>query len=152
MERCVRYVVILFAIVGLSIPALVASGQMQHDAAVPHDEKRAATPAPIRTTMAALHAQGGVPRGWKFLMPPGDAAEGRKVFVAMECFACHAVKNEEFPRESKTPRSVGPDLTGMGAHHPAKYSAGWWAPIPVRSGPTLRGVFDSRGNSSFFTA
>jgi mono/diheme cytochrome c family protein len=56
-------------------------------------------------------------------MPPGDAAEGRKVFVAMECFACHEVKGESFPQTSKTPRSSGPDLTGMGSHHPAEYFA-----------------------------
>jgi mono/diheme cytochrome c family protein len=80
-------------------------------------------PAPIRTTMSALHKNGGVPPGWKFLMPPGDAAEGRKVFVAMECFACHDVKGEDFPRESKTPRGSGPELTAMGAHHPAEYFA-----------------------------
>jgi len=80
-------------------------------------------PGPIRVTMEQLHAQGGVPRHWKFLMPPGDAAEGRKVFVVMECFACHEVKGEKFPDPSKTPRAAGPDLTGMGAHHPAEYFA-----------------------------
>lgn len=78
---------------------------------------------PIRTTMDKLHANGGVPRGWKFLMPGGDAAEGRKVFVSLECFACHAVKGEEFPRASKTARGTGPELTGMGSHHPAEYLA-----------------------------
>lgn len=80
-------------------------------------------PAPIRTTMEALHASGGVPRGWKFLMPPGDPAEGRKVFATMECYACHEVKGEDFPRETKTERGVGPELTGMGGHHPAEYFA-----------------------------
>ncbi len=83
----------------------------------------APSPAPIRVTMEQLHAQGGVPRNWKFLLPPGNATEGRKVFVAMECFACHEVKGEQFPDTSKTPRGVGPDLTGMGAHHPAEYFA-----------------------------
>src|ERR1043165_380903 len=87
-----------------------------------HDSAAAAkAPAPIRATMATLHAQGGVPKGWKFLMPPGNAAAGRKVFVAMECFPCHEVKGEDFPRESKTPRGAGPELTGMGGHHPAEY-------------------------------
>ena len=86
-------------------------------------KKRAEAPAPIRVTMKGLHAQGGVPRGWKFLMPPGDAAEGRKVFVAMECFACHEVKGEQFPSDSKTPRDAGPPLSGMGSHHPAEYFA-----------------------------
>src|SRR5206468_6867566 len=98
----------------------------QHEGSMKMDAKstdRAARPAPIRITMSALHAQGGVPRGWKFLIPRGDAADGRKVFVSMECFACHEVKGEDFPRESKTPRGAGPELTGMGSHHPAEYFA-----------------------------
>lgn len=81
------------------------------------------TPAPIRTTMEALHASGGVPKGWKFLMPPGDAAKGREVFVTMECFACHEVKDEDFPKTSKRGHEPGPELTGMGSHHPAEYFA-----------------------------
>lgn len=86
-------------------------------------KKNPEAPAPIRTTMKDLHAQGGVPRGWKFLLPPGDAGEGRKVFVAMECFACHEVKGEDFPGSSKIPRDAGPALTGMGPHHPPEYFA-----------------------------
>ena len=73
--------------------------------------------------MDALHAHGGVPPGWKFLLPSGDPAQGRQVFVALECFTCHAVKGEEFPRPSKTPQGTGPALTGMGSHHPAEYFA-----------------------------
>ena len=80
-------------------------------------------PAPIRTTMEALHASGGVPKGWKFLVPPGDAAKGRAVFVTMECFACHEVKGETFPQSSKRGHEPGPELTGMGSHHPAEYFA-----------------------------
>jgi mono/diheme cytochrome c family protein len=79
-------------------------------------------PAIIRATMRELHAHGGVPRGWTFLIPPGDPAEGRKVFAAMECFACHEVKGETF-LEPKTSRGSGPELTGMGAHHPPEYFA-----------------------------
>ena len=88
-----------------------------------HGPATAATPAPIRTTMGQLHARGGVPPEWRFLLPPGDAAEGRKAFVSMECFACHEVKGESFPQTSKTPRGKGPELTGMGSHHPAEYFA-----------------------------
>jgi mono/diheme cytochrome c family protein len=80
-------------------------------------------PAPIRTTMEALHASGGVPKGWKFLVPPGDPAKGREAFVAMECFACHEVKGEDFPKASKRAQEPGPALTGMGSHHPAEYFA-----------------------------
>jgi mono/diheme cytochrome c family protein len=52
-----------------------------------------------------------------------DVAAGRKVFVAMECFACHDVKGEQFPTDTKRRRAAGPDLTGMGGHHPAEYFA-----------------------------
>ena len=62
-------------------PPIWAQGQMR---GMEMSKKPSEAPAPIRTTMKELHAQGGVPRGWKFLVPPGDAAEGRKVFVAME--------------------------------------------------------------------
>jgi mono/diheme cytochrome c family protein len=80
-------------------------------------------PAPIRTTMEALHASGGVPKGWKFLLAAGDAAKGREVFVTMECFACHEVKGESFPQNAKREHEPGPALTGMGPHHPAEYFA-----------------------------
>jgi cytochrome c len=88
-----------------------------------HAAGRSAPPAPIRATMSDLHTHGGVPPGWKFLLPPGSAAEGRRVFVAMECFACHQVQGESFPQPSKMRREKGPDLTGMGSHHPAEYFA-----------------------------
>jgi mono/diheme cytochrome c family protein len=78
--------------------------------------------APIRITMEELHAQGGVPRGWKFSVPPGDVAAGRRIFAAMECFACHEVKGEDFPHPKRA-RGSGPELTSMGSHHPAEYFA-----------------------------
>jgi mono/diheme cytochrome c family protein len=104
----------------LAVLSLAAAGEMSPagPAATP-----AAPPPPIRATMSQLHAHGGVPPGWKFLMPPGDAAAGRQVFAALECYACHEVKGEHFPQESKTPRGSGPELTGMGSHHPAEYFA-----------------------------
>lgn len=105
-------------VAGMAIFVAAAHGQMSHGAHAP-----AAAPPPVHATMSELHARGGVPAGWKFLVPPGDASDGRKVFVAMECFACHEVKGESFPKESKTPRGSGPELTGMGAHHPAEYFA-----------------------------
>jgi len=70
--------------------------------------------------MEALHAAGGVPPGWRFTLPAGDAQAGRKVFVDFKCYACHAVKGEQFPGESST---AGPELTGMGGQHPAEYLA-----------------------------
>ena len=74
---------------------------------------------PHRLTMEELHASGGVPRGWIFTPPAGDAAHGREVFARLECFTCHAVRGAAFPR----PRHPGPDLTDVGRHHPAGYLA-----------------------------
>jgi mono/diheme cytochrome c family protein len=79
--------------------------------------------APVRITMEELHRHGGVPPGWRFSVPPGDPRDGREVFVKLECFTCHAVKGERFPAPGKTAEDVGPDLTGMGAHHPREYFA-----------------------------
>lgn len=73
--------------------------------------------APIRTTMAQLHEAAGVPRGWMFRLPPGDAARGRAVFGRLECFRCHRLGGESYP----PPPAPGPELTGIGAHHPAAY-------------------------------
>jgi copper resistance protein D len=70
-----------------------------------------------RITMQELHASGGVPTGWRFTPPSGDAAKGREVFARLECYTCHAVAGERFPRPSK----VGPALNDVGHHHPAGY-------------------------------
>ena len=70
-----------------------------------------------RITMQELHAAGGVPKGWMFTPPAGDAAKGREVFARLECYTCHAVAGEKFPRPSK----VGPALSDVGRHHPAGY-------------------------------
>ncbi len=101
--------------------AASASGQAPMQ---PMGSQTAATPPPpIRTTMKALHAQGGVPKGWKFLVPPGDPTRGREAFVTLECYACHAISGEDFPKTSKRAQEPGPELTGMGGHHPAEYFA-----------------------------
>jgi len=76
-------------------------------------------PAPI--TMEELHRGGGVPRGWKFTVPPGDAKTGREIFAKLECNKCHEVK-PDFPKSGGA-GDAGPELTGMGAHHPAEYFA-----------------------------
>jgi len=109
---------VLIGAIGLL--AIAAHAQMSQ---MSHGDGSAAAPSPIRATMSELHAHGGVPSGWKFLLPSGDPSEGRKVFASMECFACHEVKGESFPQNPKTPRSSGPALTGMGSHHPAEYFA-----------------------------
>src|SRR2546428_3292227 len=71
----------------------------------------------VRITMAALHQAGGVPRGWRFTVPPGDVAAGRRTFADAGCPSCHRVAREAFP----PPTGPGPELTGMGSHHPAEY-------------------------------
>ncbi|MBY0279379.1 cytochrome c [Candidatus Binatia bacterium] len=83
-------------------------------------ERPRATPG-VRLTMMELHRQGGVPRGWKPRVPPGDAAAGRETFVALGCPACHRVAGEPF--SATAPSGPGPELTGMGSHHPAAYFA-----------------------------
>ena len=72
--------------------------------------------APQRVTMAELHAAGGVPPGWRFSPPPGEAERGRALFVRLGCPACHPVGGGGGPDAGP-----GPDLTGAGGHHPAGY-------------------------------
>ena len=86
----------------------------------------APSPAPAPTlpkpiTMEELHRAGGVPPGWKFRLPQGDPKLGRAIFAKLECNKCHEVK-PDFPRTGGA-GDVGPELTGMGAHHPAEYFA-----------------------------
>jgi hypothetical protein len=81
-----------------------------------------ATQEPVHITMEALHAAGGVPPGWQFTLPVGDVEAGREVFTTMQCYTCHHVAGETFP--AYPPRKeAGPDLSEMGAHHPAAYFA-----------------------------
>ena len=76
---------------------------------------------PIRITMDQLHAQGGVPRGWRFKIPKGDHLRGKEAFIKMKCFTCHSIKGEKFPRVTEDEKQPGPDLTGMGMMHPDEY-------------------------------
>ncbi len=87
--------------------AHIASAGMSPDGASP------------RVTMQELHRGPGVPPGWMFTPPSGDAARGRAVFERHRCFDCHTVSGERFP----VPSRPGPDLTGIGDHHPPGYLA-----------------------------
>lgn len=78
---------------------------------------------PLRVTLEELHRLGGVPRGWKFTVPPGDPVKGRQLFADLECYKCHAVQGEAFPASGGDAKNVGPELTGMGGMHPAEYFA-----------------------------
>ena len=77
---------------------------------------------PIRITEQEMHrVPGGVPPGWKFTLPQGDPAKGKKVFADLECDSCHEVLGQGFP--AKGSDKAGPSLAGMGAMHPAEYFA-----------------------------
>jgi hypothetical protein len=41
----------------------------------------------------------------------------------LECYKCHEVKREQFPHAPKQATDTGPELTGMGSHHPPEYFA-----------------------------
>ncbi len=75
----------------------------------------------VRITMEALHRAGGVPPGWALTPLAGDSAAGRRAFVEHGCHNCHAVSGADFPAVAAEKAGPGPDLTGMGAHHPPAY-------------------------------
>ena len=102
----------LTAVLGESTPARHA-GHVSHVADVDAGQ------TPVHATMEQLHQAGGVPGGWMFRLPGGDAARGRAVFGRLECFRCHRIAGESYPR----PSAPGPELTGIGAQHPAAYIA-----------------------------
>ena len=77
----------------------------------------AGAPQSLRITMDTLHQLGGVPAGWMLTPPSGDVGRGRTLFSEFGCQACHVVRGESLP----PPTGPGPDLTGMGSHHPAGY-------------------------------
>jgi mono/diheme cytochrome c family protein/uncharacterized protein involved in high-affinity Fe2+ transport len=86
---------------------------------VSHDHPK----APIKITAEELHQLGGVPPGWQFRFPDGDRTAGRAVFAKLECYQCHTIQGEPFPQTSVSAGNIGPELTGMGDHHPVEYFA-----------------------------
>jgi len=120
MRRMLQFTLPAVLIVGLGLGLLSASGQGHVHGQAPSGS---ASPQSIRITMDALHAAGGVPPGWRFTLPTGDAAAGRQAFIDFKCYACHAIKGEQFPLKPGEAATAGPELTGMGGHHPAEYLA-----------------------------
>jgi len=104
------------ALLGVGLGLAIA----QHSHPAPSAPPSAAKP-PAPISMEELHRAGGVPGGWKFTLPPGDPKTGRELFAKLECSKCHEVK-PDFPKSGGA-GDVGPELTGMGAHHPAEYFA-----------------------------
>ncbi len=74
---------------------------------------------------APEHGGHGTPEGWKFMWPAGNAAAGQEVFVKLECYSCHEVRGERFPRPDPKaePGKVGPELSAMASLHPPEYFA-----------------------------
>ena len=118
------YVNIIAAVAGVAASALAMTAVAQHSGhgstPPPPASTRGKQAAPI--SMDELHRLGGVPRGWKFTLPAGNPKAGREVFGKLECYKCHEVK-PDFPRGERGAGDVGPELTGMGGHHPAEYFA-----------------------------
>lgn len=79
--------------------------------------------APVKP--APEHGAHGTPEGWKLSWPAGNTTAGREVFVKLECYSCHEVKGEAFPRPDARlePGKVGPELSFMAPLHPAEYFA-----------------------------
>lgn len=110
---------IVVSIVSLAaLTATVVAAQHHHGAA----PSPPPASGPRHITMEELHELGGVPRGWKFTLPPGDPALGKQVFADAGCYKCHSIQGAGFP-DPGAEKKAGPDLTGMGAHHPAEYFA-----------------------------
>ena len=65
----------------------------------------------------------GMRLDWKFTLRKGDPAEGRKVFVELECYKCHEVKGEKFPAVAVGEKGVGPELSQMAGMHPVEFFA-----------------------------
>ena len=121
--RQIPHVIVLAGLIPLLGPAMAPPAHAQGHGDHCQAPAAPAAPASRRVTMEALHAAGGVPPGWRFTVPPGDAVAGRQAFVDLECYACHAIKGEQFPLKPGETASAGPELSGMGGHHPAEYLA-----------------------------
>lgn len=76
---------------------------------------------PVHISMQALHEAGGVPPGWQFALQAGDVQGGRQLFFEQGCHACHIVKGANLPTPPPAEVRNGPELTGMGRHHPPAY-------------------------------
>ena len=70
---------------------------------------------------ASVQEQHGNPAGWTFTVPKGNPANGRTVFAKLECYACHEINGESFPKPGGG--AVGPELSMMGGHHTAEFIA-----------------------------
>ena len=103
-------------------------------------------PRPARPASPDAH---GVPKGWKFALPKGDPARGREAFDKFECYKCHDVKGESFPKATSG-ENVGPELAEESPHHPAEFLAeSIMNPNAVIDEPRFRGPDRSSRMPSF---
>ena len=77
---------------------------------------------PTKTQQDGMHAH-GTPKDWKFTLTKGDASAGRKLFVELECYKCHEVAGEKFPKVAEADKGVGPELSQMASMHPFEFFA-----------------------------
>jgi cytochrome c553 len=119
----------LFHVSALGVVVLAgatAFAQPRHDQGAPGATAAKSAAGPrggVRISMEELHRGGGVPPGWRFSWPDGDAKKGREAFAKLECYQCHEVEGESFPPVVQDPARRGPALAGMGGHHLAEYFA-----------------------------
>jgi mono/diheme cytochrome c family protein len=99
--------------------ALVAGCGERRQTASPETNRVRTSPKSVRITMDALHQLGGVPAGWQLTPLSGDVDAGRALFEELGCNSCHKVAGEKFSEQGTT--GPGPELTGMGSHHPPGY-------------------------------
>jgi hypothetical protein len=117
------------AIIAASAALMMALGGWAQDKKGEHVHPPGTPPhthvrEPIRVSSDELHRHGGVPPGWRFTFPEGAPEDGKAVFAKLECYQCHTIQGERFPQSSPQPGvAAGPELTGMGDHHPAEYFA-----------------------------
>lgn len=64
-----------------------------------------------------------MPTKWKFTLPAGDAVDGKKLFVELECYKCHEITGESFPVVDEGDKGIGPELSQMAGSHPPEFFA-----------------------------
>jgi mono/diheme cytochrome c family protein len=69
------------------------------------------------------HTGEHMPPDWKFTLPTGNAGEGKKLFVELECYKCHEIEGESFPVVGEGEKGVGPELSQMAGTHPTEFFA-----------------------------
>src|SRR5438132_13705821 len=62
----------------------------------------------------------GMTSDWKFTLPQGDPAAGRKLFVEVECYKYHEIKNEKLPTLTKKKKKIRQNITQKQRKHQTK--------------------------------